>query len=312
MSESLSALRRANPRAWADFEESVEAAGAAVRARLATAGPVTPRSSARRHRGRMPLAAAAVASAVAVGLVVVGGWPHGRPRLDDAVAAVKRAATLSAASAERSGTATVRVVHDGELWSGSTIRWNGDDLSVTANAPGRDGKVGSSMLVVDGTVYASDPRLGWVAQGSPSNIDPDSGTTPSETFAAVREDVGGGTLRRISAAMTGLSTSQSGDGSTVYTGTVAASVIARETGFKEGHDIRVLPFGIVAHDEAADARAPLRTAITVGPGGIVREIAATWGTWRYTVTYRGLGSTAAPAVPKDAVSLLKMRGLSNK
>ena len=58
--------------------------------------------------------------------------------------------------------------------------------------------------------------------------------------------------------------------------------------------------------------APLRTAITVAPGGIVREIAATWGTWSYTVTYSGLGSTAAPAAPKDAVSLLKMRGLINK
>ena len=181
VSESFNALRRANPRTAPGFEESVEAAGATVRARLATVGPVTPRTSARRHRGRAPLAAAAVAIAVAVALavVVVDRWPDGRPGLDDAVAAVKRAATLSAASAERAGTATVRVVHDGALWSGSTIRWNGDDLSVTANTPGRDGKVGSSMLVLDGTVYASDPRLGWIAQGSPSAIDPDSGTTPS-------------------------------------------------------------------------------------------------------------------------------------
>ena len=183
---------------------------------------------------------------------------------------------------------------------------------MTATTPGRDGKIGSSMLVVDGTVYASDPRLGWVAQGSPGNIDPDSGTTPSETLAAVREDVGGGTLRRVSAAMTGLSTSQSADGSTVYAGTVAADVNARETGLKEGRNIRMLPFGIVAHDEAADARAPLRSAITVGPGGIVREIAATWGTRSYTVTYRGLGSTPAPGAPKDAVSLLKMRRMSDK
>jgi hypothetical protein len=113
VSESLNALRRADPRARAGFEEAVEAAGAAVRARLATAGPVTPRISARRHRRRMPLAAVAVA--IAVALVVAGGWPDGRPGHDDAVAAVKRAATISAASAERSGTATVRVVHDGVL-----------------------------------------------------------------------------------------------------------------------------------------------------------------------------------------------------
>ena len=51
---------------------------------------------------------------------------------------------------------------------------------------------------------------------------------------------------------------------------------------------------------AAGADAPLRTAITVGPDGIVREIAATWRTWSYTVTYTGLGSTSAPTAPKDA------------
>ena len=40
--------------------------------------------------------------------------------------------------------------------------------------------------------------------------------------------------------MTGLTTRQLGDGSTVYSGTVAAGLIARETGFKEGESIRVL------------------------------------------------------------------------
>ena len=79
----------------------------------------------------MPLAAAAVASAVGSGSWLSAGGP-GRPRLDDAVAAVKRAATLSAASAERSGTATGALSTTEKLWSGSTIRWNGDDLSVTA------------------------------------------------------------------------------------------------------------------------------------------------------------------------------------
>jgi hypothetical protein len=307
VSDSLNALRRANPRARAGFAESVEAAGALVRARLAAPAPVAHRTRARRHRARMPLAAVAVAFVAAVAAVVVGASPGSRPGVDNAVAAVKRAATLSAASAERSGTATVRVVHDGRLWSGTTVRWSGDDLSIRSDTPGRDGHAGSAMLVVDGTVYATDPRLGWVAQGSPSNIDPDGGTTPSETLAAARADVGGDTMRRITAAMTGLSTRRSPNGSVVYTGTVAAGVIAPETDVKEGRTIRVLPFGIVAHDQAEDADAPLRTAVTVGPGGIVREIAATWGTWSYTVTYGGLGSTPAPTAPEHAVSLQKLR-----
>ena len=90
------------------------------------------------------------------------------------------------------------------------------------------------------------------------------------------------------------------DGSVVYSGTVASGLIARETGFKEGQAIRVLPFGYVAHDEAANAQAPLDVAVTVGPEGVLRTIAVSWGTWTYTVSYSGLGSTPAPRAPKNA------------
>jgi hypothetical protein len=61
---------------------------------------------------------------------------------------------------------------------------------------------------------------------------------------------------------------------------------------------------VVAHDQAADPAAPLGAAVTVGADGIVREIAVTWGTgasaWSYTVTYRRLGTTAAPVAPANA------------
>ena len=127
----------------------------------------------------------------------------------------------------------------------------------------------------------------------------------------MREDVGGATLRRITGGMTGLTTRELADGSTVYSGTVAAGLIARETGFKEGRPLRVLPFGYVAHDEAADPAAPLDVAVTVGPDGIVREIAVTWGTsasaWTYTVAYSDLGATPAPVAPAKARDLLKER-----
>ena len=70
----------------------------------------------------------------------------------------------------------------------------------------------------------------------------------------------------------------------------------------------MLPFGYVAHGAAADATASLDAAVTVADG-VVREIAVTWGTWAYSVRYRGLGSTPAPAAPKNARSLLRERGL---
>jgi hypothetical protein len=76
--------------------------------------------------------------------------------------------------------------------------------------------------------------------------------------------------REVERAMTGLTTSRGADGSTVY-GTAASGLIARESGFKEGQAIRVLPFGYVAHDEAADPNAPLDVAATVDPHGLVRD-----------------------------------------
>jgi hypothetical protein len=229
--------------------------------------------------------------------------PGAAPGVANAAAAVRKAATVSAAAAERSGTAVVRITHDDAIWAGTTIHWHGQDLSLTSDAPTRLGRVGSELRVVDGTMYGIDDGE-WVVLGDPDSIDPGSGTTPDEYLAAVRQDVGGETLRRITDGMGDPITSRLADGATVYSGTVAAGLIARETGFKEGRSIRVLPFGYVAHDEAADPDAPLDAAITVDAGGVVREIAVTWGTsasaWTYTVTYSGLGATRAPVAPTGA------------
>jgi hypothetical protein len=303
-SDSIRALRRANPRAKADFGQSVEAAAEAVLARV-VAEDVRIDAGPRRRRGLVPISAVGIAgaAAAAVALLAVGS-PGGGPGVENATAAFRKAAAVTAASAERSGTAVVRITHNGELWGGTTIRWHGDDVAIVSDTPGRDGRVGDELRVVDGMLYGLSPEGGWVELGNQNSIDPDSGTTPAEHLAAAREDVGGVTLRRITSAMRGLTTRRLDDGSTVYSGTVASGVIARETGFKEGQAIRVLPFGYVAHDEAADAAAPLDTAVTVGADGVVREVAVTWGTtasaWRYTVDYRGLGATAGPVAPANA------------
>jgi hypothetical protein len=314
MSRCFEALHRANPRAAAGFEGSVDAAADAVRARIATAtapGLRRSRPAPRRRLVRTSVVGVALALAAGIAVALTAGSPGGSV-VQDAAAALRNAASLSAASAEQSGTAVVRITHDGALWAGSTMRWNGADVAVASDAPRRPGTAGSQLLVVDGTLYDIDPRDGrWVALGDPEHIDPDSGTTPAEYLAAVREDVGGATLRRITEGMTGLTAHRLHDGSRVYRGTVAAGLVARETGFKEGEQIRVLPFGYVAHDEAADPASPLGVAMTVGADGIVREIAVRWGTstsaWTYTVTYRGLGATAALVAPAHARSLLKER-----
>jgi hypothetical protein len=313
-SDSLEVLRRANPRGKAGFAESVEAVADRLSARIASTAPHE-RVARRPRPGRRPLvgisaAGVALATAAAVSAVVVSMSPGDGSGIDNAVAAISRAATVTAASAERSGTAVVWIAHNGQAWDGTTVRWHGADVAVTRDAPQQRRKTGDLLRVVDGTLYGIDPaKGGWVDLGKPENIDPDSGTTPAEYIAAAREDVGGQTLRRITGGMTGLTTTTLDDGSTVYRGMVAAGLIARETGHKEGQAIRVLPFGFVAHDEAADGSAPLDTAVTVGADGVVRKLTVTWGTsasaWTYTVSYRGLGATAAPVAPPNARPLRK-------
>jgi hypothetical protein len=344
-SGSIRALRRANPRAKPGFAESVEATADALHAQIATtaadsttdalpariattaadvameagaSGPGRGPSAPRRRLVRASTVGTLVAAAAAVAVFLTVGAPGTGPGVANAAAAVRKAATVTAAAAEDSGTAVLRIDHNGELWVGTTVRWHGRDMSKEdMAAPGdvvrRPAKVGSKFLVVDGTMYGVDPEDGgWVELGSPDSIDPDSGTTPDEYLTAVREDVGGATLRRITDGMTGLTTRQLDDGSIVYSGAVAAGLIARETGFKEGQSLRVFPFGYVAHDEAADPAAPLDAAVTVGTDGIVREITVTWGAgasqWVYKVTYSNLGATPAPTAPANAKPPRVLRG----
>jgi len=306
-SESFEALRRANPRGNASFDETVEATAARVRLRMANAN-VADEPRVRHVRRSRPLlglsaAGAAVVAAAAVAVIVTVGSPTGPIGVESAAAAVQKAVTLSAASAEQSGTVNVRMTHDGQPWTSRVIHWNGDDIEITDTSAGGPSS-GSPMLVVNGTLYGHDPNYdGWVEIGPVSSIDPGSATTPTEQLSAIREDVGGATLRRMVAAMTGLTTAHQNDGSTIYSGTVAAGQIARETGFKEGQSIRVFPFGYVAHGAAADPASQLDTAVTVDSEGVIRDIAVTWGTWTYTVTYSELGSTPALVAPANAKPL---------
>ena len=102
-------------------------------------------------------------------------------------------------------------------------------------------------------------------------------------------------MQRLTDEMTDLTTSQAEDGSTIYHGKVPAGSLARETGVKEGESIRVLPFGNVAHDDAANPETLIDISISVTADGTIGEIHATWGSessWSYRLIYSDLGSTA--------------------
>lgn len=322
--ESFEALRRANPRARTGFAEAVETTVDMVHARVVTAvaadagmepvarAPGAGHSRPRRGLVRAGAVGASLAVAAAMAAVLAVGSPVGGPEVANAAAAVRKAATVTAASAGDSGTAVLRITRNGELWAGTTVRWHDGDVSIARDGSRRPGKAGSRFLVVDGTLYGVDPADGgWVVLGNPERLDPDSGTTPGEYLAAVRADVGGATLRRITDAMTGLTTRRLGDGSAVYRGTVAAGAIARESAVKEGRPVRVLPFGHVAHDDAADPAAPLDTEVTVAADGIIRELTVSWGAgataWTYRLAYRDLGETPDLVAPADARPLRRPR-----
>jgi Sigma-70, region 4 len=296
-------LHRARRRS---FPRVLDEAAAVVRAQIASAGSTDqPRVPHVRPRHRIVgVTGVGVAlAAAAVALFLTLGSSNVTPGVENAAAAIEKAATLTTASAKQSGTATVRITHEGQLWAQKTVRWNGDDLETSGDSPGLAGNAGRGLLVVDGMMYGHEPdREGWIELGSPASIDPGSGTTPTEYLAAVRKDVGGTTLRRIVAAMTAgnLATAGRDDGSTVYSGKVPAGHIATESGVKGGQPVRVFPFGYVAHDAAADPASPLDTAVTVGSDGVIREIAVSWGTWTYAVAYSELGSTRELVAPADA------------
>ena len=101
------------------------------------------------------------------------------------------------------------------------------------------------------------------------------------------------------------------DGATVHRGAIPARLVAPGTGFKEGRRLRLLPYGYVAHGAAAHPSAPLDAAVTVGPDGLVREIAVQWSgaghEWASTVRLTALGATAAPLAPAGAVPLRRGR-----
>ena len=118
----LALLERANPVDESDLPAQEDTRARLLRERILTE-PV-PRNRFRRRalRPALPAAGAAVAAAAVVGALVLFGTPGGGADVEDAAAAVQQAAAVTAASAERSGTAVVRITHGEELWAAKTIR----------------------------------------------------------------------------------------------------------------------------------------------------------------------------------------------
>ena len=279
-SESFEALRRSNPRSTAGFAQSVDA----VRTQIAVTEAAPRQPTPRRRVGLVRLAAVGVALTVAVGVAAVTvRSPGGGPGVEDAAAVVRKAATVTAAAAERSGTAVVRITHDGEPWAGiddslerrRPLGVTSDFAAIGAAGPGRELSARRRDALRRRRGSLGHPRR------SPANIDPgqwdDSGRVSSPRFArtsAARR------LRRIRRPRERLHD----DHEALETGrrSIAArslrELVARETGFKDGEAIRVLPVRLRRPRRGREsASALLDAALTVGADGVVREIARELG-----------------------------------
>lgn len=186
-SESFSALRRANPRTKPGFSDSVEAAAGAVRAEIGLSAPRVPEGATgrpqRRRLVRVSAAGATLAVAAAAAAALTISSLGGSPGVEDAAAAVKKVALVTAASAERSGTARVRIMHGGALWAGKTVRWHGASISISGEPVGPSRRVGDELLVVDGLVYGPDPEVegGWLEMAARPTPTPTAGRLPAST-----------------------------------------------------------------------------------------------------------------------------------
>jgi hypothetical protein len=177
-SQSFEALRRANPRATASVAQSVDALAEVVRTQIGATPVREPRP--RRRLLGVSLAGVSLAAVAVLAVFLTVGSPGGGPGVENATAAFKKAATVTAASAERSGTAVVRINHNGRLWAGTTVRWHGENMALSRSVPRRLTRPGTELPVVGGMMYGVEDGR-WVELGSPDSIDPAAGRLRTST-----------------------------------------------------------------------------------------------------------------------------------
>jgi hypothetical protein len=242
------------------------------------------RTPTRRRSRRFALGGALVAAAAAALALIMTLSPAGGGGVQSAQAAVEQAGAATAAAARHSGTVEVRMAHNGRPWSAETVHWNQGNASVVGSGVGSPGR----LLFVDGVLFTK-------VAGSWAAVDKGgvSGYMRQRYIAPALNGIAGNTFRHIVGGIQDLQIRHGQDGTTVFSGRESARLLTSDP--RTGERIRVLPFGFVAHGEAADPNALLRIAVTVGSDHLIQRIAVAWGAgasaWSYTVTYANLGNT---------------------
>ena len=137
--DSLDALRRANPHHKPDFAERT---GELTRKAATFTSPGTsgstgqgPRSPRAGYRRWTAIGIPAVVTLVAAVLALVAvGSPVG-PLTVSPAEGHATSCDCERRSGRHSGTVELEITEDGDLWVGRTLRWNGTDLSISSDEP---------------------------------------------------------------------------------------------------------------------------------------------------------------------------------
>jgi hypothetical protein len=233
-----------------------------------------------------------------------GGGPQ------DAYAAVRQAASLTATAAEQSGVATTSLTQNGSPVLTSTFSWNGSDLSLVTDSNGSD-----EIRYVDGIVYERATADGqWQKLGS-VDLQPVQGSHGLEDgpqsalgnawgaigrAGQVRQQIfrdlgglSGKAAQMVGSVLKGLTQVENADGSRTYSGPGWAAELLHEFGFPSS--VRLA---------GADTDTPMTVQLTVGTDGIIRELKGTFGAnneWTYVAEYTQLGSAPTVTAPQGAV-----------
>ena len=289
VNESLSALRRVNPRSRPGFDESIEKYDG-LRTQIASAAYPAPRSSTarqlvqkRRLIGFSAAGALLSTAAVLAAVVILGGGST-----QSAYAAANAAVAATSSGALDSGTLVVKLTHDGAAFQSDTTRWSDGNVSLSmTGSPDYNEK----LLLVGSDAYvlrAEDGR--WTHYAT------DEGS-PGLKIATMRDlalaDIAGTTLGDVLAVTTGLKKSERADGSTIYRGTVKAGTPADAMAHGSSAMRLITKLQKVGIDTNIE--------LIVGSNGLVDQASASYqndgGTWTWSTDYSQLGSTPAIEAP---------------
>jgi hypothetical protein len=304
---SLHALRDANPRNQPGFDEWIDSFDSLRTQILATPVPAQrpmPKADSR-HRRVVGLAVTVVG--VVVGLALTAASP---PSAD---AAAQRA--LAATAAAPSGTMATTLLHGGVTNTLEVTRWNASDIAFSPGDSDVPFSPGVSsirqLLLIGGGVYVQTSDGTWLHYANASDVPP---KPLGGMVQYARDNLAGTTAQQILALATGVQKTAESDGTTVYTGTIPNSIAdARIAPSDDNGAITRMIFGVLKSKEGGALALgggnhnDLQLQMSVGGDGLVRQVSVTFqqdpgspaldGTYRWSITYSQLGSTAPITAP---------------